>query len=228
MNLHNELLEIYEKMNRYFGDLKWWPGDGPFEVMVGAILTQNTAWTNVEKAIAALKNKDLLYPQALLRLADEDLAELIRPSGYYRLKASRLKSFLRFFTENYFGNVKTIQQEDLWVLRERLLGVWGIGRETADSILLYACEKPVFVVDAYTKRILYRHHLIAKDLTYEEVQALFMQNLPHDRSLFNQFHALLVNTGKHFCRKIPDCAGCPLGVLLEASQMTKDLRNDKN
>lgn len=221
MNLRNELLEIYEKMDRHFGDLKWWPADGPFEVMVGAILTQNAAWANVEKAIAALKKRNLLNPESILGISDEYLADLIRPSGYYRLKASRLKSFVRFFTENYFGNVKIMQKEDLWALRERLLGVWGIGRETADSILLYACEKPVFVVDTYTKRILYRHGLITKDLTYEAVQYLFMQNLPHDRSLFNQYHALLVNTGKHFCRKNPDCAGCPLGALLEASQMTK-------
>lgn len=212
MNLRNELFEIYAKMNSHFGDLNWWPADEPFEVMVGAILTQNTAWTNVEKAIAALKERCLLNPGAILRIPEEELADLIRPSGYYRLKASRLKSYVRFFTQNYFGNVEMMRKESLCVLREKLLGVWGIGRETADSILLYACEKPIFVIDAYTKRILCRHNLITKNLTYEGIQNLFMENLPHELSLFNQYHALIVNTGKIFCRKNPDCAGCPLSV----------------
>jgi endonuclease III related protein len=213
MNLRNELFEIYEKMNGHFGDLKWWPADEPFEVMVGAILTQNTAWTNVEKAIAALKERNFLNPGAILRIPEEELAELIRPSGYYHLKAARLRSYVRFFTEHYSGNVAIMRKETLSVLREKLLAVWGIGRETADSILLYACEKPIFVIDAYTKRILSRHHLVTEDLTYEGIQDLFMRNLPHEPSLFNQYHALFVNTGKIFCRRNPDCAGCPLGVL---------------
>ena len=213
MNLRNELFKIYAKMNGYFGDLQWWPADEPFEVMVGAILAQNTAWTNVEKAIGALKKKNLLHPDAILRLPEAELAEMIRPSGYYHLKAGRLRSYVRFFTENYGGKVELMRQESLCVLREKLLGVWGIGRETADSILLYACEKPIFVVDAYTTRILYRHNLIAKDVTYEGIQNIFMENLPHKLSLFNQYHALIVNTGKTFCRKKPACAGCPLGVL---------------
>ena len=211
MNLRNELFEIYAKMNSHFGDLKWWPADEPFEVMVGAILTQNTAWTNVEKAIAALKERNLLNPGAILRIPEEDLAELIHPSGYYHLKAARLRSYVRFFTENYSGNIQIMRKENLSVLREKLLGVWGIGRETADSILLYACEKPIFVIDSYTKRILSRHHLITKDPTYEGIQNLFMENLPHELSLFNQYHALIVNTGKIFCRKQPNCASCPLG-----------------
>ena len=230
MNLRNELFEIYAKMNSHFGDLNWWPADEPFEVMVGAILTQNTAWTNVEKAIAALKKRCLLNPGAILRIPEEELADLIRPSGYYRLKASRLKSYVRFFTENYFGNVEMMRKESLCVLREKLLGVWGFGRETADSILLYACEKPIFVIDAYTKRILCRHNLITKNLTYEGIQNLFMENLPHELSLFNQYHALIVNTGKIFCRKNPDCAGCPLGVLQVAGSIFvkgKERRNDE-
>jgi endonuclease III related protein len=228
MNLRNVLLEIYEKMDRHFGDLKWWPADGPFEVIVGAILTQNAAWTNVEKAIVALKKKNLLNPKGMLNISDECLASLIRPSGYYHLKTLRLKTFVRFLTENYSGNVEIMQQEELWTLRERLLGVWGIGRETADSILLYACEKPIFVVDAYTKRILHRHGLIDRNLAYEGIQRLFMQNLPHDRSLFNQYHALLVNTGKYFCRKNPDCAGCPLGGLFGDSPKTNTFKMIKN
>ncbi len=213
MTIRNELLEIFDRMNDHFGDLKWWPADEPFEIMVGAILTQNTAWSNVEKAISALKKRALLNPTEILRIPEGELADLIRPSGYYRLKAARLRSYVRFFTETYHGSVEEMRKENLIVLREKLLGVWGIGQETADSILLYACEKPVFVIDAYTKRILFRHHLIDEDMRYEGIQDLFMRNLPHEITLFNQYHALLVNTAKFFCRKKPACDICPLGSL---------------
>ena len=170
MDCRNDLLRIYELLNGHFGDLHWWPAEEPFEVMVGAILTQNTAWTNVEKAIAALKGKRLLSPEALSRIAEETLAEIIRPSGYYNVKAKRLKSFVRFLREEYAGDIGIMSAEELPILREKLLGVRGIGQETADSILLYACGKPVFVCDAYTRRILQRHGMIDDDADYRRIQ----------------------------------------------------------
>jgi len=218
LTLRNELVHIYERLEDCFGDLHWWPADDPFEVMVGAILTQNTAWTNVEKAIAALKERGLLRAEGILSTPSAELAQLIRPSGYYNLKTARLKSFVRFFMEYYSGSVEAMQEEDLPVLRDNLLGVWGVGRETADSILLYACEKPLFVIDAYTRRILLRHKLIHEKLGYAEIQALFMKNLPPEVPLFKQYHALIVNTGKFFCRKTPHCRGCPLGALTESDR----------
>lgn len=213
MGVREDLLCLYDLMNARFGDLKWWPADGPFEVMVGAILTQNTAWTNVEKAIAALKQRRLLSPSALARTDEAILAGIIRPSGYYNVKARRLKAFVRFFLADYRGSVEAMSAEEIAPLREKLLGVPGVGPETADSILLFACRKPVFVSDAYTRRILLRHRLIPADADYHLIQALFMANLPPDAALFNQFHALLVQTGKTFCRKTPQCAPCPLGTL---------------
>ncbi|MHB8828823.1 MAG: hypothetical protein ACYC6Q_04740 [Syntrophales bacterium] len=216
MNLRNELLVIYERLEERFGDLHWWPAANPFEVMVGAVLTQNTAWTNVEKAIAALRDNGLLLPNEISRMKPEALAILVRPSGYYNLKTARLKALVRFFMESYAGSFEEMQKEALPVLRDKLLGVWGVGRETADSILLYACEKPIFVIDAYTKRILSRHRLIPETLSYEGMQALFMDNLPHEVPLFKQYHALIVNTAKIFCRKNPICSSCPLGCLIKS------------
>jgi endonuclease-3 related protein len=204
------LLAIYKTLNAHFGDLNWWPGNSPFEVIVGAILTQNTAWGNVEKAIARLKSKELLHPAGILEIDDQTLADLIRPAGYYNIKTQRLKSFIRFLYNGYDGDLDNMFAEDLWPLRAKLLAVKGIGEETADSILLYAGEKPIFVVDAYTRRILQRHDKIRSDATYKEIQNLFMTNLPHSVPLYNQYHALFVNTGKHFCTKNPRCEGCPL------------------
>jgi endonuclease-3 related protein len=213
MGRREELLEMYELLNGYFGDLRWWPAAESFEMMVGAILTQNTAWTNVEKAIEALREKKVLTPAALFRIPEDELARIIRPSGYYHLKAGRLKAFVRFFMEEYSGCVAAMRAEELPRLRNKLLGVRGVGPETADSILLYACQKPIFVSDAYTKRIMLRHGMIGDDADYHAIQTLFMDHLPPDVSLFNQFHAMIVNTGKTFCRKSPQCAGCPLAVL---------------
>jgi len=210
MDCRGDLLKIYELLNGYFGDLHWWPAEEPFEVMVGAMLTQNTAWTNVEKAIGALKKKFLLSPDALSRIDEATLAAIIRSSGYYNVKAKRLKSFVRFFLEEYAGDIGIMTAEALPVLREKLLGVRGVGQETADSILLYACGKPVFVCDAYTRRILQRHGLIDDDADYRRIQEMFMNHLPHDAALFNQFHALIVYAGKTFCRKVPKCDACPL------------------
>jgi endonuclease III related protein len=214
--VHREdLLKVYDLLQGYFGDLHWWPADSPFEVMVGAILTQNTAWTNVEKAVSALKERNLLSPAALFRIDEKILAEIIRPSGYYHVKAKRLKSFVLFLLVEYSGSIERMCAETLTVLREKLLGVRGVGPETADSILLYACRKPVFISDAYTQRILRRHGLIPEDADVTQIRTLFMTHLPHNASLFNQFHALLVNAGKTFCRKTPKCTPCPLRILLE-------------
>ncbi len=209
----SELLRIYDLLNGYFGNLNWWPAEGPFEVMVGAILTQNTAWINVEKAIRALKEKRLLSPEAMEHIDEETLARIIQPSGYYRVKAKRLKSLVQFLLEEYSGNIETMSAEELPFLREKLLSIRGVGPETADSILLYACGKPVFISDAYTQRILQRHSLISEEASVQQIRDLFMTHLPHDVPLFNQFHALLVYTGKTFCRTKPQCDPCPLRIL---------------
>jgi len=197
--------KIYKALNEHFGGLHWWPGETPFEIAVGAILTQNTNWKNVEIAIDNLKQADLLDSLSLYAAEDSVVAELIRSSGYYNIKTKRLKAFLQFLQEEYAGNMDKMFNEELQTLREKLLGVNGIGEETADSILLYGGGKPVFVVDAYTRRILERHGIISQHRSYKEIQALFMENLPQDTSLYNQYHALLVNTGKCFCRKKPLC-----------------------
>ncbi len=202
---------MYTTLNEYFGDLHWWPGETPFEIALGAILTQNTNWQNVKIAITQLKHADLLDPFGLYAADEVRIAGLIKSSGYFNIKTKRLKAFLHFLQAEYGGNMGRMFQEDLWPLREKLLDVKGIGKETADSILLYGGGKPVFVVDAYTRRILERHDIITGKWSYEEIQALFMDNLPEDAKLYNQYHALLVNTGKYFCKKkTPECQRCPL------------------
>ena len=207
-----KLESIYKKLYSYFGPQYWWPGDSAFEVTVGAILTQNTNWQNVEKAIGNLKMHNLLNPYKLYRLSHQKLANLIKPAGYYNIKARRLKEFLNFLIKSYQGNLKKMSLYNLQELRRKLLSVNGIGPETADSMLLYALDKPVFVVDAYSKRILSRHRLIKEDASYEETQNLFMRSLKPDVKLFNEYHALLVKLGKEFCLKNkPKCQICPLG-----------------
>ncbi len=202
---------IYKKLSARFGPQRWWPADGVFEVMAGAILTQNTNWSNVEKAIKNLKEAKLLKAAKLYRLPLKKLAALIKPAGYYNIKAKRLKHFLEFFFKSYRGSIKKMSRENLAQLRENLLAVNGIGPETADSILLYALNKPVFVIDAYTKRILSRHRLIKTEASYDEAQNLFMRNLKPEVKLFNEYHALLVRLGKEFCLKNkPKCGICPL------------------
>lgn len=197
-------------MYRSIGPLHWWPADSPFEVIIGAILTQNTAWTNVEKAITALKEKNLLHPRRLYAIREKTLAGAIRSSGFFNLKAKRIRSFLRFLFRHYQGDLARMFAEETPILREQLLRINGLGPETADSILLYAGEKPVFVVDAYTRRILLRHRLISEDAGYEEIQKLFLENLASDVRLFNEYHALIVYVGKHFCRPVQNCGPCPL------------------
>jgi endonuclease III related protein len=204
------LMNIYRTLYRAYGPRHWWPGETSFEVMVGAILTQNTSWRNVEKAIQKLKRKRVLNPGGIHRLKKSQLAPLIKSSGYFRVKTDRLKSFINFLFEEFDGNLKRMGREKLGELREKLLAVKGIGPETADSILLYGLKKPIFVVDAYTKRILCRHGMISEKASYEEVQKLFMDDLPLDEKLFNEYHALFVHLGKTVCKKIPRCDICPL------------------
>lgn len=213
VNEKERLLLIYDLLEAHFGDLKWWPGDSPFEVIVGAILTQNTAWRNVEIAIGNLKSKEVLSPEGILATEDGVLAELIRSSGYHHVKTRRLKSFVRYLYGEYGGNLEVMFSENLQALRDKLLTVKGIGEETADSILLYGGGKPIFVIDAYTRRILDRHDIIRADAIYMDMQNLFMSHIPQSVPLYNQYHALLVNTGKHFCRKTPRCNECPLRML---------------
>ena len=201
---------IYERLFEHYGPRGWWPAKTPFEVAVGAILTQNTNWGNVERAIKNLKNENLLTPQKLKKLRTDRLSNLIKPAGYYRLKAKRLKEFIKFLFSKYKGSMTRMFKADSLQLRQELLGVNGIGLETADSILLYAGNIPIFVVDAYTKRILSRHDLIETKATYSEIQNLFMDNLPQDYKLFNEFHALIVQLGKEVCKKKPKCEACPL------------------
>jgi len=209
--MKRQLNRVYQKLYSAFGHQRWWPAETAFEVMVGAILTQNTNWLNVKKAINNLKQNKLLDPRKLYRLSHKKLARLIRPAGYYNIKAQRLKSFLKFFLNAYNGRVKDMAERSTFFLRQELLGVKGIGPETADSILLYALNKPVFVVDAYTKRILLRHHLISEEADYHRIQEIFRQNLKSEVKLFNEYHALLVKLGKDFCLKgRPKCAVCPL------------------
>ena len=213
--IRRQLTVIYRALYGYYGPQHWWPGDTPLEVMVGAVLTQNTAWSNVEKALENLKQERLLTLKRLHALPLAKLAGLIRPSGYYNIKARRLKHLLEFIQKNYGGVLSRMFADDGESLRTRLLSVNGIGPETADSILLYAAGKPYFVVDAYTKRVLSRHCFVAADADYQKVQRLFMEILPNEEALFNEYHALIVRVGKDFCRKSePPCGKCPLGRYL--------------
>ncbi len=209
------LIDIYERLSRHYGPTDWWPGDTPFEIAVGAILTQNTNWKNVERAIANLKRERLLGPKKILACEDAVLEAALRPSGYFRIKTRRLRNFCRYLVERYRGSMKRLAAQPLDILRAELLAVNGIGPETADDILLYACDKPVFVVDAYTRRIFSRHGLCAPDIAYEPLRALFERNLEPDLHLYKEYHGLIVFVGKDFCRRTPKCAECPLGVLLE-------------
>ncbi len=204
------ITDIYRRLFDRFGPQHWWPGDGRFETIVGAILTQNTNWKNVERAIERLRQAGVLCPEAMAALPIDTLAEHIRPAGYYNLKARRLKAFLTWLFERFGGDLTGPDRMDTVTLREDLLDISGIGPETADSILLYAFERPVFVVDAYTARVAVRHGLIEPGADYESLQAVFEDALPPDVTLFNEYHALLVRVGKAYCKRRPRCTGCPL------------------
>ena len=215
-----DLQKIYKILHDHFGPQHWWPADSVFEVIVGAVLTQNTNWQNVSRALDNLKADNLLSLPLLHALPQEVLAEKIKPSGYYNLKAGRLKNLLDLLTceadpKNSEAEILAdFFDEDTISLRQKLLSVKGIGPETADSILLYAGEKTIFVIDTYTWRILLRHGLAGEETDYAEMQELFMTNLPHDSGLFNEYHALLVRLGKEFCKKNnPLCDTCPLNKI---------------
>jgi endonuclease-3 related protein len=201
-----KLMEIYNLLLKAYGKRNWWPAKTPFEMMIGAILTQNTAWTNVEKAISNFG--DRLSPEFIDAVSKEELAEIIRPSGYYNQKADRLKAITEWF-KKYSYDIKNARQVDGKVLRKELLDVKGVGKETADSILTYALDKPFFIVDTYTRRILYR---IGYDIPkgYDELRLKIEENVPRDLYIYNEFHALIVEHAKNHCKKVPNCEGCPL------------------
>lgn len=214
--------EYYNALFTTFGPQHWWPGKTPFEIIVGAILTQNTSWTNVERAISNLRRARLLTPAAIERSSPAVIEPLIRSSGYFRQKARKLKAFCSFLGYQYGGSLKRMFAQPTIVLRPQLLGVFGIGPETADSILLYAGGHPVFVVDAYTKRILARHGWTDGDAKYEDVRWIFERRFPGDTARFNEFHALIVQTGKRYCRpQEPLCGECPLGRYLPPAERSR-------
>lgn len=205
------LQEYYRTLFDAHGPQHWWPGRSRFEVIVGAILVQNTAWKNAEAAIRNLRRGKLLTPAAMHAASLPHLASLIRPSGYFRQKAKKLKAFTEFLFERYAGSLPRMFRSPIPALRGQLLGIHGIGPETADSILLYAGKQPVFVVDAYARRILERHGLAKPDHSYEQLRSVFETSLPEQPQLLNEFHALIVHTAKQFCRKSEArCADCSL------------------
>lgn len=206
----HKLIDIYQHLFDCYGPQHWWPADEPFEVMVGAVLTQSTAWGNVEKAIDCLKAAGAMTPVALRDLPLDRLAALIHPCGYYNVKARRLKSLVDRLDTQYQGSLDRLFSGEVMAIRERLLSIYGIGPETADSILLYAAGRPVFVIDAYTRRIMGRLGVAPADASYAALQARFTAELPEDVRLFNEYHALLVCLGKNACRRRPLCQQCCL------------------
>ena len=206
----------FRRLERHFGPQHWWPARTRFEVILGALLTQNTSWKNVEKALANLRRAGVLSPAKLARVSAPRLARLLRPSGYFRQKTRTVRRFLRTLERGYSASLSRLFQQPTAALREELLSLPGIGEETADSILLYAGERPLFVIDAYTRRVLARHGLAPPQAPYQELQGFLHHHLPRDPALFNEYHALLVAVGKTFChREAPDCPSCPLGIELE-------------
>ncbi|MDP3046915.1 MAG: hypothetical protein Q8O07_05495 [Chloroflexota bacterium] len=210
MNTADRIYAIYDRLRTANGPQHWWPADSPWEVIVGAILTQSAAWTNVEKAIANLKAAGLLSPEGIHAAGQDDLARLVYPSGYYNAKARKLKAFAQRLHDGYQGQLEALFALDLASLRTELLSIHGVGPETADSIILYAAGKPSFVIDAYTRRITCRLGLAHPSISYQDLRALLMASLPPDARLFNEFHALLVCLAKEACRKRPLCQQCPL------------------
>lgn len=219
------LLKIYQRLFSAYGPQHWWPGDSPFEVIVGAILTQSAAWANVEQAIDNLKAAGALSPKAILEMPSQKLTQLVRPSGYYNAKAVKLKAFVGWLDNNYRNNLDALSPIPTGDLRNQLLSVHGIGNETADSILLYALERPVFVIDAYTKRIISRIGLLQEKCTYVEFQQYFTNNLPGGLQLFNEYHALFVRLGKAVCRTRPDCLKCCLKDICRTNSKTPSSEN---
>lgn len=210
MGKQRKIREFYKRAFTHFGNQNWWPAESKLECAIGAILTQNTSWKNAEKAINTLKDKSLIDMDKLHMIPTNDLSYLIRPSGYYRIKAKRLKNFIKFIIEKYDGKIENMLKEKTDTLRDELLCINGIGPETADTIILYALEIPVFVIDKYTYRILTRHGLIPGKTTYQEMQKLMEDSIEKNHEIYNEFHALIVKVGKEHCKKTPQCTGCPL------------------
>lgn len=211
MEHRNSYIMAYELLYAHFGPQNWWPAETAFEVMVGAVLTQNTNWTNVVKALDNLRQAGMLIYSRMVQLPVDHLAQYIKPSGYYNLKARRLHNLLVMIESRYEGDLEFFLDDDLVSARENLLSVKGVGPETADSILLYACEQPVFVIDNYTHRVFSRHGLVEEETDYRAIQTTFTDNLPADTQLYNEFHALIVLVAKQFCKKTkPKCEQCPL------------------
>ncbi len=206
-------MEVYRRLHRRFGPQHWWPAETRFEVIIGAILTQSAAWTNVEKAIANLKGVGVLWPAALRDIPLSHLAQLVYPSGYFNAKAKKIRAFVEYLGEHYADDLDALFSQETPALRRELLSVHGIGEETADSIILYAAHRPAFVIDAYTRRIMNRLGLPLEEDTYGAYQRLFTRALPQDLKLYNEYHALLVALGKEVCRKEPLCRRCCLRPL---------------
>lgn len=204
---------MYDRLFEKYGPQHWWPGDSPTEIVIGAILTQNAAWTNVEAAIKNLKRENILTFEALRDVDREKLEELVRPTGTFRVKAERLKVFVDVLWNDFGGSLEAMLDGELEVVRQRLLSIRGIGPETADAILLYAGNRPTFVVDAYTKRLLRRHFLIDVNSSYESVRSMFHECIPPDVTVYNEYHALIVEVGKRHCKTRVNCEGCPLADL---------------
>ena len=204
------LLRMYRDLLHRFGPQGWWPGRSPFEITTGAILTQHTAWSQAARAVAALRARRLLDPHALAEATDATLHAAIRPAGTYRLKARRLRDFCAWLLERFDGRFERMRRAPLEAVRRELLAVAGLGPETVDAILLYAAGRPVFVADAYARRVLSRHRLLSARADYETARAFVEAHLPSDPALFNELHALLVAVGKAYCRSIPLCLECPL------------------
>jgi endonuclease-3 related protein len=207
------LFKTYQILLSHYGHQDWWPAENPFEVIIGAILTQSAAWTNVEKAIDNLKKEKLLTPASLRRISMDELSELIYSAGYYNAKAMKIKRFVEWLKEYYEDNLDKLFSLNVQLLREELLSVYGIGEETADSIILYAAKKPIFVIDAYTRRIIHRLGGASETDSYPTLQRLFMKHLPHKEELFNEYHALFVCHGKLTCQRKPHCEWCCLNEL---------------
>ena len=206
----NVLLQYFAAMHRHFGDQHWWPAESPFEVMIGAVLTQNTSWRGVELAIARLRDASAIDAVVLYRLGPVEIAPLIRPAGYFNVKSRRLWNLAAWFVETHHADFSALSRLPTQILRAQLLAIRGIGPETADSILLYALGRGIFVVDAYTRRLLSRHHLLPPAAGYHQMQQFMTAALPESVELYNEFHAQIVKTGKQYCRPSPRCDHCPL------------------
>lgn len=210
MKNNSKLLEIYYCLLNKYGHRDWWPSESDFETIIGAILTQNVSWKNAKLAINNLKNSDYLDLYKLQEIEEKEIADLIKSSRFYNQKAKKIKVIVNFIIQNYNGNIESMSKENIHILRIKLLNLWGFGEETVDSIILYACNLPIFVIDSYTKRIFSRLGYVNYNISYSQMQDFFMKNLPEDVYLYNDFHAQIVHLGNICCKKQPLCKECPL------------------